>query len=173
MSLEWCIICHLFLWCLYKRSEILMLNYIFRGLEMLHGCLICQNKTACLLTLEWKLTVCISLKSQAGGKAGKDSGKAKAKAVSRSQRAGLQVSASINTNVYYVGSVRLCVLGLDLTECDEWFFCSILGQVLFILWFWSKTVFLLHINFKSWENGIFFDVIDYNPILLQIYIIKI
>ena len=30
---------------------------------------------------------------QAGGKAGKDSGKAKAKAVSRSARAGLQVSS--------------------------------------------------------------------------------
>jgi len=32
---------------------------------------------------------------QAGGKAGKDSGKAKAKAISRSARAGLQVSCSV------------------------------------------------------------------------------
>lgn len=38
-----------------------------------------------------KLTV-IFVSEQAGGKAGKDSGKAKAKAVSRSARAGLQVS---------------------------------------------------------------------------------
>lgn len=35
---------------------------------------------------------------QAGGKAGKDSGKAKAKAVSRSARAGLQVSGTASTN---------------------------------------------------------------------------
>lgn len=34
------------------------------------------------------------MSEQAGGKAGKDSGKAKAKAVSRSARAGLQVSLS-------------------------------------------------------------------------------
>ena len=34
----------------------------------------------------------IFVSEQAGGKAGKDSGKAKAKAVSRSARAGLQVS---------------------------------------------------------------------------------
>lgn len=34
--------------------------------------------------------------------------------MSRSQRAGLQVSASVNTNVYYVDSVHLFVLGLEL-----------------------------------------------------------
>jgi len=36
--------------------------------------------------------IVIFVSEQAGGKAGKDSGKAKAKAVSRSARAGLQVS---------------------------------------------------------------------------------
>ena len=36
----------------------------------------------------------------AGGKAGKDSGKAKAKAVSRSARAGLQVQTTFNKLFY-------------------------------------------------------------------------
>lgn len=43
------------------------------------------------VSVSCKLTV-IFVSAQAGGKAGKDSGKAKAKAVSRSARAGLQVS---------------------------------------------------------------------------------
>lgn len=38
---------------------------------------------------------------QPGGKAGKDSGKAKAKAVSRSARAGLQVSKFSFTSVFF------------------------------------------------------------------------
>lgn len=54
-----------------------------------------------------KLTV-IFVSEQAGGKAGKDSGKAKAKAVSRSARAGLQVSLLPTTRPVQMHRIEVC-----------------------------------------------------------------
>lgn len=63
----------------------------------------------------------IFVSEQAGGKAGKDSGKAKAKAVSRSARAGLQVSEATTLNAHgSAESIRVTtrVLGSRAPDCD-------------------------------------------------------